>query len=311
MRSWSIVACTILVAAPAVAQPVTSPSACSVDLVRAPDDVRAVIDAWLAHARHCSLALEVRVVPTEHGLYVVATDDRGTLRDRVVPDAQTAGALIASWADDGQPAPVATIDVHAEVDLTPFTATGGPTPIATNVDAMATQPRSSPHHWVGEYVLFGGGSTAFHGLRGEVDVLRGEAWTAGVAFTIAQDKQQASSDTMTETLTLSDLGATLYLAHAMRVGGWELRPAIGAGVTYTRAFDFTQPVSLTDARDFNRVSPIAEVSLLGSHALVGNLGVSIGALVIAYGQQLDAQLPDLQRRDIAALFVGGLRFGFL
>ncbi|HET9989195.1 MAG TPA: hypothetical protein VFQ65_11760, partial [Kofleriaceae bacterium] len=74
---------------------------CSVNIVRAPDPVRQTIERWLAN-EHCTLALQVRIIPTEGGLYVLATDEHGRVRERIVPDAQSAGVLIASWAaDDG------------------------------------------------------------------------------------------------------------------------------------------------------------------------------------------------------------------
>jgi hypothetical protein len=107
----------ILAAAPALAQPApmapppmpapapapgpTAGGPCNVNIVRAPDPVRQTIERWLAN-EHCTLALQVRIIPTEGGLYVLATDDHGRVRERIVPDAASAGVLIASWAaDDG------------------------------------------------------------------------------------------------------------------------------------------------------------------------------------------------------------------
>ena len=101
----------VLAAAPALAQPApvapapppapVAAGSCNVNIVRAPDPVRQTIEHWLAN-EHCTLALQVRIIPTEGGLYVLATDDRGRVRERIVPDAQSAGVLIASGAaDDG------------------------------------------------------------------------------------------------------------------------------------------------------------------------------------------------------------------
>ena len=107
----------VLAAAPALAQPApmapppmpapapapapAAGGACNVNIVRAPDPVRQTIERWLAN-EHCTLALQVRIIPTEGGLYVLATDDHGRVRERIVPDAASAGVLIASWAaDDG------------------------------------------------------------------------------------------------------------------------------------------------------------------------------------------------------------------
>lgn len=85
--------------APPVAGPVAT--TCSVTIVRAPDPVRLTIEQTLAR-EHCTLALQVRIIPTEGGLYLLATDEHGRVRERIVPDAASAGVLIASWAaDDG------------------------------------------------------------------------------------------------------------------------------------------------------------------------------------------------------------------
>jgi len=84
----------LLASAPAAAAP------CVVEVVRAPEGVREVVDHWVAAEPQCAATLEVRIVETEGGLYVIARDARGHVHDRVVPDAQTAGVLIASWAAD-------------------------------------------------------------------------------------------------------------------------------------------------------------------------------------------------------------------
>src|SRR4029079_15632515 len=118
---------TLLIAAPAAAQPVTPSKACSVNIARAPDDVRQVVETWVRSEAQCSVALEVRIVPTEGGLYLLAQDEHGRVRERIVPDAQTAGVLVASWiADDNAPAP-APVSAPAPPAPRPM-----PAPAATN-----------------------------------------------------------------------------------------------------------------------------------------------------------------------------------
>ena len=91
----------LLVGHAAGAQPVIHPEPCRVTVATAPPDVRAEIEAWVAAEPRCVRELEVRVVPTEGGLYLSATDPNGHVRDRVVPDAQSAAVLVVSWmADD-------------------------------------------------------------------------------------------------------------------------------------------------------------------------------------------------------------------
>jgi hypothetical protein len=80
--------------------PVLAAPPCDVVIARAPDAVRAEIEKWVAAEARCAVSLEVRVVETAGGLYVVVRDSHGFTRERVVPDAATVGALVASWAAD-------------------------------------------------------------------------------------------------------------------------------------------------------------------------------------------------------------------
>src|SRR5215211_2546137 len=96
MRRLSI-ALALLVAghALALAEP------CQVTFARAPDDVRKVIETWVHAEPRCVTTLELRVIPTDGGLYLMARDGNGRTHERLVPDAQSAGVLVASWiADD-------------------------------------------------------------------------------------------------------------------------------------------------------------------------------------------------------------------
>jgi hypothetical protein len=99
MRNTVLVLALLTASAPAFAQP-EGPQ-CDVVIARAPDAVRTEIERWVAAEPRCARGLEVRVLETPEGLYLFARDDRGFTRERVVPDATTAGALVASWiADD-------------------------------------------------------------------------------------------------------------------------------------------------------------------------------------------------------------------
>jgi hypothetical protein len=111
------------VSARAVAQPAPP---CEVVIARAPDAARAEIERWLAVEPHCARGLEVRIVETTDGLYLFARDDRGFTRERMVPDAATAAALVMSWAADDsvdgvwqQPAPEPVTPAPALAPLPP------------------------------------------------------------------------------------------------------------------------------------------------------------------------------------------------
>ncbi|HTL37671.1 MAG TPA: hypothetical protein VL326_31285 [Kofleriaceae bacterium] len=95
MRSLACVIAVIGVVRVADAGP------CSVNIARAPDGVRDVVTKWLLAEHDCGPPLEVRIVETNDGLYVLARDEAGHVHERVVPDAQSAGVLIASWAASG------------------------------------------------------------------------------------------------------------------------------------------------------------------------------------------------------------------
>jgi hypothetical protein len=75
---------------------------CQVTIAQAPADVREVIERWVRAEPRCAAALELRVIPTAGGYLLVGRAGTGQIFQRVVPDAQSAGVLVASWiADDG------------------------------------------------------------------------------------------------------------------------------------------------------------------------------------------------------------------
>src|SRR5262245_16769208 len=93
---------------------------CDLTISRAPDDVRTAILEW-AHAEPRCHSLDVRVVPTDGGFYILARADDGRTYDRVVPDADSAAALIVSWAaDDSINAPPVVqvpVDINVNVNV--------------------------------------------------------------------------------------------------------------------------------------------------------------------------------------------------
>lgn len=149
MRHITLIA-VLLVASRSAAQPVAPPEitgqgTCEVTIVRAPDDVRREIESWVAREPFCRVALDVRVIPTEGGLYLLARDSTGLLHERLVPDAQAAGVLISSWvADDAlepPPLPPPTL-VHV---MPPSEPEVPPAPLL--VRTIAPRPPSEPMRW--------------------------------------------------------------------------------------------------------------------------------------------------------------------
>jgi hypothetical protein len=148
---------------PVFAEPAPAPARerCSVTIVRAPERVRREVERWVSAEPRCSRSLELRVVPTEGGLYLLARDDRGLIRERLVPDAQSVGVLVASWvADDAPfqpgprragPAPEPTPEPddpdNADAPDAPTPeaeATPAPAPTPAPVPVLAPAPRAAP-----------------------------------------------------------------------------------------------------------------------------------------------------------------------
>lgn len=231
-----IQAAVLLAALPASAQPVTEPRACQVTIARAPDDVRQVVEAWVRSEAQCSVALEVRIVPTEGGLYLLAQDEHGGVRERVVPDAQTAGVLVASWiADDSAPPPPAVVPpppapapaaAPTYESLTP----PGMAPISISATATKPAPRSK---WLTVGAMFPMGPSSSFGLRGELDVWRRGKWTLGAAGSIASTETELVAYPSNGWMSMTDGKLLAYVARTSTWGRWHLRPALGAGVVYS------------------------------------------------------------------------------
>src|SRR4051812_34962136 len=138
MRLLVVQIALLLVALPVPAQPAPSePAVCQVTLTGAPDEIHEIVDAWLRAEPRCGAALDVTITPLEGGggYLLEARDARGERRVRFAPDAQIAGALIASWAADGR-------IVLAPGDLAP------PAPMVVVAPAVAS-PSPEPLHDVG------------------------------------------------------------------------------------------------------------------------------------------------------------------
>lgn len=81
------------------ARPIPPGYACGVHVLRAPAELAPAIEARLAALSACGRRLDVWIVRAQDGLYVIARDELGRVRERVVPDAEVASALIASWVE--------------------------------------------------------------------------------------------------------------------------------------------------------------------------------------------------------------------
>jgi len=299
----------LFVARPVVAQPVTSPAHCEVTIARAPEDVREVIEAWVRAEPRCTTTLEVRVVPSDGGLYLFARDGNGRVRERVVPDAQSVGVLIASWiaddAIDGVEAPPPSVQVvppHRERG--PMLAPPGETPAIATTSAPSAPP-------VGRWFTLGamtqvGGSGAA-GVRGELDLLARGRWRLAVGLTGSQAHLTLQGASSTGHLATTDVRAVASIARTSTFGRWQLRISAGAGVVRTNASGELDGDSITASGAF----PTAEASVLFGRELGRTWAVTAGPVVTWYSQSYEVFQGggpmELQRRDTELMAFAGLR----
>lgn len=289
----SVVIAIVLAAAPALAQP--APAACDVTISRAPDEVRAAVAHWLAQDTRCSVALDLRVVPTDGGYYVLARDNAGRIRERVVPDAQSAGVLVASWAaDDGLgPAPLrrARTDIDGDGFGRPSPDVLARPPGLTTTSRLVRHPDQPPGKWIGlEAIDVVSANENGTGLRADIDLARRGPWALGATASVT-----SSHDTSIPPPTLVgaidgsfamlDVKALAYASGRARWGGWHARAAIGAGFVYTSA----QTLAYDAASGFQSYSahgvlPTAEAAVLLGHSLGQRVALEIGSLASVYQQ---------------------------
>jgi hypothetical protein len=328
MRNLILLA-SLTAATPAAAQPITSPASCKVTISRAPEDVRAVVEEWVTAEPRCASSVDVRIIPTEGGLYILAQDDRGGVRERIVPDAQSAGVLIASWIADDTFPPDKTVVFVPEL-VPPATSTRAETtasPSSALVD-RAPSPRTPGKlpKWVSVGLMFDIGPDRGGGFRAEVDVKSWIDWSAGIALSRSFSSKETgefggyTAEDFTW-VTATDTKAVGYLGRTLCAGRWQLRGQLGAGVVWTQAAAYIQrravysPVGgATYTGEDSKLSPTAEAALLASVRL-GHWALHVGPVFTAYAQTLRAtelsswepMTETIDRHAIETLLWTGLR----
>jgi len=345
----------LLAAVPALGQPAPAPpapgpsaSACAVTIVRAPDPVRQTIERWLAN-EHCTLALQVRIIPTEGGLYLLATDEHGRVRERIVPDAQSAGVLIASWAaDDGlggaTPPPEAAI-APGPVVAPPPPAGYGPPPAYGAGPAYggaaygpSSQFNTMSFHPPGAYadegpiapppvvhptklitLGAGFGANSSGGLRLDLDFMNRNGWTIGGLIGLTGSTMSiydySSSSSGYYDASMTDFAFALTAGHITRWGDWHLRGNIGLGIVassmHLEGYNYNS--NTYSSGDGSVASAYVEANLMLGHS-IGSTKVwelEMGP-VLSYAKQnwyLQDQMQDMIREAGNAMFVVGLRHG--
>lgn len=315
----NVIVAALVIASPAAAQPVTQPGTCQVTISRAPDPVREVVEAWVRSEAQCSVALEVRIVPTDGGLYLLAQDARGRVRERIVPDAQTAGVLVASWiADDNAPAaapppvtspapPPIVAPVRAPARAESVTPPGL-APIALGAAAPVSAPVQSTWGSVAALVSMTGGGGG--GVRGEIDLWSRGRWSIGAAASLAESQRTMYSPYGAGYITARDLKAMAYVSRTWSRGRWQLRPAAGVGLVHTEGVVYDGNTTFYSVAG---TFPTVDVSLSLSRELGSQWAVYTGPLATVLDQEFTASSSSsnypmtISRGDIDVVWLAGLR----
>ena len=263
----------LLVASPAVAAP------CAVNILRAPDDVREVVEDKLEDEAPCTVPLEVRIIPTDGGYYLLARDDRGRVHERTVPDAMAVAVLVTSWADDdGTIAPPGVVAERPVAVVAPILAEP-PAPKWLTLDGF-----------IGTDIPTQGGRIA-------IDLFATGAWAFGISASVSSSDYSIPFQTQSGIGTVDstrDVKGTIYVSYAMTSGEWYLRPSLGVGVVMTTASATTMSYFNAYApspEDTSDVSPTIEASMMFGRTF-GNRSwaFEVGPALTAYSQSF--HLPD-------------------
>ena len=250
----------------ALAQPVLHPEteACHVSIAYAPEDVRAEIEAWVRAEPRCERELEVRVIPTDDGLYLQARDASGRVRERVVPDAQSAAVLVVSWMADDSLGPT-----HAPMLEPPSASIGSSDaelpPEMGGVIAHPT-PRSRARRWL---TLGAIGSDTGGGFRGQVDVFAGRRWSVGVSGGWRGDRE--SHDGIGQ--------ARVVFSTSRELGPFSMRVQLGVGADVSEADPMDGDTTQMRHRGHENVVPRAEAAMFARLRITGDWGVIGGPIV--------------------------------
>jgi hypothetical protein len=289
---YALILATVLAGSTAAAQPAARPQ-CAVTILRAPDDVRTVVESWVQAEPNCNTKLEVRIVATEGGLYLLARDDSGRLRERVVPDAQSAGVLVASWvaADSSAAPPPVVAPEPAMPPVMPPVAPPSAAPPALAPSAEAYAPGAAPaiaatprvrQRWLALGAMTAMSGTGGGGVRGEWDVkTRGWA-TFGLAGSVSQSGiEYYGYYGGYGTMDMVDTKVLGYLGLTNDWGKWHLRSSIGLGAVYTRAMLDNS----SGSQEASGLFPTGELTLSIGRDITSNWGLSAGPVVSIYAQQ--------------------------
>jgi hypothetical protein len=305
---------SLAVAPSAPAQP--APRRCDVHVLRAPEPVRLAVEARLAREPRCEAALAVRIIPTTDGLYLLAQTPGGHAYEMIVPDAEIAAELIATWAIHRDPA---VAPEHAPSAVAPLAPPPiAPPPVeahpaleaAPGATAEAAAGAPGPGAIAGQWLSLSGiaGAEVF-GIRGDLDLWSKGGWSGGVA--VAYTSMRMGNVSSVATLDFGDLRGTITAGHTFGTGALRIRGQIGVGVVQTELIgtvDGFGPISYAGTH------PIGEGGAQ-LHVLLGTdraWAISAGPTLTIYTQTFQLASDPFAgmqsvKRSLDVSFVGGLR----
>lgn len=295
--------------------------ACSVTFVRAPDDVRHVIENWLAAEPRCVSSIELRVLPTDQGYYLLAQRSDGHIHERIVPDATAAAVIVASWvADDWTVAPARSLPTTPE----PAIERNVETPAPSVIRHVAVESRDAGvGRWLALGPMLAASDGGGYGARIELDVLGSGPWTAGVAVVASTSLIEARNAYGMNYMHVTDLELLATVSRVFTSGRWSLRPSLGLGAAYTDAGsqddiyannlgwpqDSPWPDDLmTGGTTFSMVT---EGSLMLGRRVGESWAASIGPIVTYLNQDIasnNSEAHDFQRTSLGVMLFGGLKY---
>ncbi len=229
----SILAPSIFAASDAHADRRYSDRRCEVTFVRVPDDVRLVIESWLKAEPRCTGTIELRVVPTDAGtFYLVAQRPDGRIHEREVPDAQSAGVLVASWVADDWTSTERDVEERPPVVSAPGMVMETPSVVAA-VPPPA-RPSSEPGKWATLGIMFGPDPDKDGGFHLDIDLIRRGNWTFGVTGEYAESSSDGMPFTDQTWVHTSDWRLLAKVARTFRLADRVLLSAVaGLGIVHT------------------------------------------------------------------------------
>lgn len=215
--------------------PVTEGS-CAVAIARAPDEVHAAIARWVAEEPRCGAPLTVRVVSTADGLYVLAQAADGRTFERVVPDAEAAGVLVASWA--------ARVD-DRPVEAPPVAPSAAP-PVAPAIgpegDVGPARVRAADvwgRRWGEVAASVAERDTVGALAGGRLALAVAGRWSIGLAADLRVDSVPTITALgMAERRARIEVAAALQGAWTLHAAAWRVRAELGLGLGAERFQDW-------------------------------------------------------------------------